>query len=532
MGPAGTLPRPRLLLAVAASLALVSGIVGLGLLTWYDHDDTLADWKADLGLSARMMEAHITSLHGTADANLARIADHIGSRPLASLRNSEGDRVWLEKMRDGIPYAFAICLHDAKADLILSTDRQDLFAPSALGRDDITQAAAQPGKTVISAMISTKVTPGHFVVLSHAIRDPDGTIAGFAEILVTATYFDDYYRSPDGDPTAIYGIYRRDGSLVARHPMPDGPLIKLDLDKHPFTEFTRTKAGTFRATSVVDGVERMVAYRWLHDLDLVVISGLTMDRVFRDWTARTQRNATLFAGSMLLLLLAAMVIGESLRQETRLLRSVEAKAAELTEALAEKDVLFQEVHHRVKNNLQVISSLLTMQSLHVTDEATRGTLKDALDRIHSMGLVHQTLYESNTAARVDLGTYFGKLAEGLAGSYATSRGAVTVQVEVTGTLDLDSAVPLGMLANEALANALKHAFADGRPGTVTVSLVREADQWCFTVKDDGCGLPEKPGKGIGLGLIRALARQLGGRSAITRDGGTLVTVTFPAKGAT
>ena len=92
----------------------------------------------------------------------------------------------------------------------------------------------------------------------------------------------------------------------------------------------------------------------------------------------------------------------------------------------------REVHHRVKNNLQVISSLLTMQSLHVTDEKVKETLKDALDRIHSMGLVHQTLYERNLASNVDLATYFGKLAEALANSYSSGKGGVTVEVEVEG----------------------------------------------------------------------------------------------------
>jgi two-component sensor histidine kinase len=144
-----------------------------------------------------------------------------------------------------------------------------------------------------------------------------------------------------------------------------------------------------------------------------------------------------------------------------------------------------------------------------------------------MGLVHQTLYERNLAANVDLGVYFGRLAEALVGSYGSGRGGVTVQVDVAGSLDLDRAVPLGLLATEALSNALKHAFPDGRSGTITISLTHDETQWHFTVRDDGVGMPAQPTKGIGLSLIRALTRQLNGRSAVSKDGGTAVIVTFP-----
>jgi two-component sensor histidine kinase len=281
---------------------------------------------------------------------------------------------------------------------------------------------------------------------------------------------------------------------------------------------------------VVDGADRLASYRTLPDLDLVVTAGLLVDTVFQGWQVRTQHATALVAVALLFVLGLTAVADESMRHESRLLRSVKQKADELAVALADKDVLFQEVHHRVKNNLQVISSLLTMQSLHVRDDVARNTLKDALDRIHSMGLVHQTLYERNLAANVDLGAYFGRLAEALAGSYGTGKGGVTVQVEATGTLELERAVPLGMLANEALSNALKHAFSDGRNGIVRVSLHGEDGRWKLIVQDDGIGIAAEPGRGIGFGLIRALSRQLGGKVEITAGPlvGTVVTLDFPA----
>ena len=521
-------PPPRFLFAAIAAVTLIGGGTGLAAVTWLDRTATVADWTSSLALSARLVETRIRGLQVEVNAHLLRLDDRLADRPPASLRGSDADRQWLESVRTAIPGAIAIGIHDDKADLVLTTDRRGVFTANAAGQDFVAPSLAQPGKTVISAMTADSAAPARLIVFSRAMVDRAGRVGGIAEILIDPALlvgFFSHLQPPDQG--SVFTIIRMDGSLIARQPVPDGSPARLDTTQSPFTEFTKASTGAYRAVSVIDGAERLVSFRRLPDLDLVVTAGMTTDMVFRDWATRTRRNAAWFAIGILLLLALTTVAREGLRHETRLLRSVEQKAAELADALAEKDVLFQEVHHRVKNNLQVISSLLTMQSLHVNDDTARATLKDALDRIHSMGLVHQTLYERNLAANVDLGIYFGRLAEALVGSYGPGKGSVAIQVDVTGSLDLDRAVPLGMLANEAMSNALKHAFPDGRSGTIAVSLTRDDSQWHFTVRDDGIGLPSHPGKGIGLSLIRALTRQLSGRSAISKDGGTVVIVTFP-----
>ncbi|CUW38506.1 Putative Signal transduction histidine kinase(Signal transduction histidine kinase, subgroup 2, dimerisation and phosphoacceptor domain,361-436;ATPase-like, ATP-binding domain,421-547) [Magnetospirillum sp. XM-1] len=522
------LPQPRLLLGLITAIAVLGGMAGLGTLTWFDHQVALADWTANLSLSARLVESHTRAAYGTAHANLGMVGDHVAGRPLASLRNSRSEQQWLASVLGSLPYGIGIAIHDERGDPVLAHDSLGLFAANAAHRDHFIVALAQPGRTVMSAVVPGRGDQGRVIIFSRAIQDPTGRTVGVAQIALKTDYFIDFYRDLQPDPGSIFLVSRLDGGLVARYPMPDATFTRFDTSKAPFTHFAKAPSGLYRSASVVDGIERLVAYRNLPDLDMVVTSGIPTELAFREWSIRTRRNVLLFATAMALLLVLAAITGESLRHEARLLATGERRTRELINALAEKDVLFQEVHHRVKNNLQVISSLLTMQSLHVTDEKVKETLKDALDRIHSMGLVHQTLYERNLASNVDLGTYFGKLAEALAGSYSASPGGVTVEVEVEGTLDLERAVPLGMLANEVLSNAMKHAFSDGRRGTIWVTLVREAGEWHFTVRDNGVGMPDKPGRGIGIGLIRALARQLGGRSHILVDEGTVVSVTFPA----
>lgn len=521
-------PRPKILLSLITAVILVGSIGGFVATVWSDRDATLADWIADLRQTSLLMETRVRGLHANAHANLLRIEDRVASRPLASLRDSETERRWLDGLLPQVPGSFAIHIHDERGTLVLSTDQVEAFSRESPGEGPIIPALSRPGATVITAAMEGRDGSRHVITLGRTLIDSSGVVRGVAELKIGGEHFTDFLRGlQHADQGSIFLIVRQDGAMVARDPLPDGRLLQFDTTRHPFAEFARSPEGTYRAVSVVDGVERLVSYRRLPDLDLVVTSGMTLDMVFRDWTVRTQRAAALHATGILLLLVLAVMTNESLRHEARLLRSVEAKANELSSALEEKDVLFQEVHHRVKNNLQVISSLLTMQSLHVGDDAARQTLKDALDRIHSMGLVHQTLYERNMAANVDLGIYFGRLAEALVSSYGSGKGGVTVSVDVTGTLELDRAVPLGMLANEALTNALKHAFPDGRGGNITISLTGDDEAWHFAVRDNGIGMPAQPGKGIGLSLVRALTRQLNGRFAISRDGGTAVIVTFP-----
>jgi len=516
------LPRPRILLAIVAAVTLLGGVGGLIAISWLDRTASQTESSDRLRLSARLAESYVRALHQAGQEVLVRIGEYYLHHP-----DGSGARPWLSALVEGAPYIEAVRIENAKGETILSTDAAE--APSEIEQVDIRTALSQPGRTVIGTIPPEARSGGRMITLSRAFSSPSGTVLGVARILVPVSYFTDLIASLNPPPGANYSVLRRDGMLIARYPMPP-QTSRLDPASHPFTQFAAAPEGTYRAVSVVDQADRVVSYRVLPDLDLAVTAGLLADTVFQGWQVRTLHAAALVAVALVLVLGLTAVADESMRHEFSLLRSVKQKADELAAALADKDVLFQEVHHRVKNNLQVISSLLTMQSLHVRDEVARNTLKDALDRIHSMGLVHQTLYERNLAANVDLGAYFGRLAEALAGSYGSGKGGVTVQVDASGTLELERAVPLGMLANEALSNALKHAFADGRHGTVQVSLHQADGRWRLVVQDDGCGIAAEPGRGIGFGLIRALSRQLGGSVdfAAAPGGGTMVAIDFPA----
>jgi two-component sensor histidine kinase len=196
--------------------------------------------------------------------------------------------------------------------------------------------------------------------------------------------------------------------------------------------------------------------------------------------------------------------------------------------------LLKEIHHRVKNNLQVTSSLLRLQASKTSDPDARQVLRESRDRIRSMALVHEMLYRSQNLARIDFADYARSLVIQLFRSYDSARHVQrSVEVERV-LLGVDLAVPCGLIINELVANALKHAFPDERPGRVWVQLDASDDRYQLRVRDDGVGFPDtvdfRSTDTLGLQLVRTLVDQMEGTIEIEREGGTEIVVVFPRRG--
>ena len=201
-------------------------------------------------------------------------------------------------------------------------------------------------------------------------------------------------------------------------------------------------------------------------------------------------------------------------------------------SLQEKEVLLKEIHHRVKNNMQVVSSLISLQARLVQDPRLLDVLLDSQNRVRSMALIHEKLYQSRNLARVNFADYIHSLASYLFRSYGGRAEPIGLQVEVgEAYLDIDMAVPLGLILNELLSNALKHAFPDGRVGHVCIALGMSHHQhWTLTVGDYGAGFPEaldfRHTDSLGMQLVMTLVSQLGGAIDLERGGGTRFCITF------
>lgn len=212
----------------------------------------------------------------------------------------------------------------------------------------------------------------------------------------------------------------------------------------------------------------------------------------------------------------------------------ERKAAEeqVRESLQEKEVLLKEIHHRVKNNLQIISSLLNLQANRVSDQRTLQALGDSQARVRSMALIHEKLYQSQSLAEIDFGEYVRSLASDLFRSYRRNFTAVQLDVQTDEvSLELDLAVSCGLILNELMTNALKYAFPDGKHGTISVELrATPARVVQLRVADDGMGIPADLDitrtKSLGLQLVNNLVAQLDGKLDLDRSAGTAFQVTF------
>ena len=203
----------------------------------------------------------------------------------------------------------------------------------------------------------------------------------------------------------------------------------------------------------------------------------------------------------------------------------------IARALREKEVLLREIHHRVKNNLQVICSLQNLQSRNIENAEMLEVFTESSNRVRSMALIHEKLYQSDDLARIDFARYVEVVADNLTQSYGIEATGVTVAVNIADLqLDVEAALPCGLIINELCSNALKYAFPAGRAGQVFIELKERADGYFLTVSDDGVGIPAEVDpmttKTLGLQIVRALVTQLKGEISVDVKSGTRIEITW------
>ena len=206
--------------------------------------------------------------------------------------------------------------------------------------------------------------------------------------------------------------------------------------------------------------------------------------------------------------------------------------AQIKSSLNEKEVLLKEIHHRVKNNLQIISSLLRLQAENPQDKSPLDILQESQNRIRSMALIHEKLYQSHDLSRIDFAEYIRSLAGSLFASYRIDTDQVNLEIESEPVqLEVDMAIPCGLIVNELITNAVKYAFPRGRRGSIRVALHAHDHHIMLSVADNGVGFPHsldfRNAPSLGLQLVTTLVDQIQGHIELTAGQGTKFTVTFP-----
>lgn len=203
----------------------------------------------------------------------------------------------------------------------------------------------------------------------------------------------------------------------------------------------------------------------------------------------------------------------------------------LNNSLEEKELLLKEIHHRVKNNLMVISSLLAIQSHYIKDQDAREVFKDSQNRAKSMAMIHEKLYSSTDLKRIDFGDYLRNLTTGLFSTYVLDPTVINLNMDVDDVnLDINTSIPLGLIVNELISNSMKYAFPEGRNGEINISLKSIDGNIILTTSDNGVGFPEnldfKNTDSLGLKLVNSLINQIQGEIELDRNDGTEFKIIF------
>lgn len=247
---------------------------------------------------------------------------------------------------------------------------------------------------------------------------------------------------------------------------------------------------------------------------------------------KSQQERFLWIGGVVGLLAILGLISYFFQNNRKKNLLLEEKNVLISEALAEKETLLKEIHHRVKNNLQVISSLLSLQAKQIEDHTALEAIQEGQNRVKSMALIHQNLYQEENLVGVNVQEYVEKLIDSLVRSYNINTEQIEVLKDIDPVkFDVDTIIPLGLILNELISNVLKYAFEGRKEGKIEVSLKSQKDQVTLEVADNGIGLPDSfdpvKNRSLGFRLIRAFANKLNAQIDIQRQPGTRVSILVP-----
>ncbi|WP_376959091.1 histidine kinase dimerization/phosphoacceptor domain -containing protein [Azospirillum sp. A26] len=415
--------------------------------------------------------------------------------------------------------------------------------PLNAGDREYFRAHLNPGTMLhIGPRMNGKIVSEVVFTLSRRMELPGHRFQGVAQISLLPSYFTDFYRSVLHGSRDVILLMREDGEVLVRNPM-IAPQDSAAIGHFPELISAPDRNGIFRAITPSDGVERLLARRKVPDLPVYVVYGTDVASIEAAWRDRVLPYVlTAFPALGLLGLLGGIALHRSRQavnaQEAlrRANEALEGRIAERTrhldQALADKEVLLRDIHHRVKNNLQVILSLLELQAQRSPE--LEAPFSEALTRINTMGLIHEQIYRSTGISAVRLDNFVEALAGHLNSFHSRPGRTIVIRHRVDPvSLDLNRVVPFALILNEVVSNAYKHAFTGRCSGTIDIAVTAEDGSLHLTIEDDGTGTPEPedaapPGRrSMGMDLIRAFTRQIRGEYHFARGAGTRFDLVFP-----
>ena len=263
-------------------------------------------------------------------------------------------------------------------------------------------------------------------------------------------------------------------------------------------------------------------YKNLDDRD-IILNKLNKDGKLEEYEVEMVKKN----GYVLNIMASATMNGETISGMTMNITDQKMAQNEIKRSLKVKDMLLKEIHHRVKNNLMVISSLLNLQSRYIKDEASKSIFKDSQNRARSMALIHELLYQSSDLKRINFGSYINKLTNELFSVYVTDPGKIKLNMDIGDImLDINTAIPLGLIVNELVSNSMKHAFPSNRQGEIDIKFNLDNGNYSMIISDNGIGFPKdyniQDSDSLGLKIVNSLTEQIEGEIKIETSNGTKI----------
>lgn len=491
-------------------LLLVFFVGGTVLLIWNNYRYAEALTRNRASLASEVVSTNVGWVMEVAQQILGAVDAYGGDElefPVGATRQH------LLAMTERLPGSPQIYVVRADGKTTLTTDPQ--IRDIDIRDREYFQGVAKGKRTHVSALLSSRLNNEQIFVISRRI-ERDGQFAAAAMISFNAQFMKRIWESLAFDQTSTVSLLRDDGQLVMRYPPAEGPL---DLSRYVlFTSLlSKSPSGVYDAVSPADNVTRVVAYRRVGETGLIALSSMGTVAAFAPFWSATYATLAIAIPVGLFLLLSAFLVFGWLRRDA-------LQRARLSAAFEANQMLFREIHHRVKNNLQAVASLINLQKLEPVAK------RDMMQRVQAMVAVHEHIYRNDEFATVDASIYLPTIAGKIAESYG---GNVLLQMDVESVIvDREAALPLGLIVNEIVSNALKYAFPDGKSGSVWFALrKRSPEAATLVIRDDGTGFdPEKVSKGMGSRLVKGLAAQLQGKYRYSFEGGTKFTLDFPLNG--
>jgi two-component system, sensor histidine kinase PdtaS len=375
-----------------------------------------------------------------------------------------------------------------------------------------------------------KVYPNATIVGSYrreAIRDLKSTIHFYKGDYAIARKYLEEYLADSTHSTVLDDMIRTYQRLVVIDSAFNDPVSGV---KH-YKKFIELMDSNFKASKLRQAEELQVIYQTKEkEGQIAVLNEQAKVKQANLKRATLLKNVTI-GGIIAALIIAGLLYRQSrLRKKTNLL--IMHKNDQLQHFLTEKEWLLKEIHHRVKNNLQIVMSLLNSQSAFIDNKHALTAIHDSQHRVHAMSLIHQKLYSTDNVSSIDMSLYIRELTAYLADSFDTGQ-RIRFEFAIDPlVMDVSQAVPLGLILNEAITNSIKYAFPGERTGVVSISLNKTSpDHYLLRIADNGIGIPDhhldskKPGS-LGMSLMGGLSEDLDGKFSIENNNGTIINISF------